>query len=97
MKEYTILAAASVLMTCLWDRISGVRVLRRNEFYVFLSFIFLLKLLVNGYLTGAGIVLYEPRFFLGYRLGSIPFEDLCFGFSLVTVTIVSWEYFKTRG
>ncbi|MFA5261125.1 MAG: lycopene cyclase domain-containing protein [Candidatus Omnitrophota bacterium] len=94
MKEYTVFAAASVLVTYLFDRMSGVRVLRRKEFYVFLFFIFFLKLLVNGYLTGAGIILYEPRFFLGYRLGSIPIEDLCFGFSMVTLSVVFWEYFK---
>jgi hypothetical protein len=27
-------------------------------------------------------------------VGSIPVEDFFFGFSMVTMTIVFWEYFK---
>ncbi len=94
MKEYTILAVFSVIATVVIDAASGVKILRRVEFYVFLCVIFLIKLLVNGYLTGSGIVLYHPRFFLGIRIGSIPVEDFLFGFSMVTMTIIFWEHFK---
>ena len=96
MKEYTICAAAAVVMTIIVDAASGVQLLRRAEFYLFLCVIFLFKLLVNGYLTGAGIVLYRAQFFLGVRIGSIPVEDFLFGFSMVTLTIVFWEYFKRK-
>jgi hypothetical protein len=30
------------------------------------------------------------------RLGSIPFEDFLFGFSMVTVTIMLWEHGKRK-
>ena len=96
MKEYTILAALSVVATLFLDKISGVRLLKKREYYFFLVIIFLFKLMVNGYLTGKDIVLYEPRFFLGIRLVSIPFEDFLFGFSMVTMTIIFWEYFKRK-
>lgn len=96
MKEYTVLAALSVLVTILLDRISGIRVLRRSEFYVFLLIIFIFKMIVNGYLTGSNIVIYNPDFFLGFRIGSIPAEDFLFGFSMVTQTIIFWEYFLKR-
>ena len=94
MKEYTLLAGISVLATIITDRISNIRVLERGQFYVFLLIIFIFKLLVNGYLTGKNIVMYNPRFFLGIRLGSIPVEDFLFGFSMITLTIIFWEYFK---
>jgi len=97
MKEYTLLAAASVVITVFLDRGTKIRLLRRPEFYMYLFVIFLFKLLVNGYLTGRGIVIYAPRFYLGLRLGSIPLEDFFFGFSMVTVTLICWEYFKKRG
>jgi len=96
MKEYTLLAAASVLVTCLLDIKSKVIILKRKEFYVFLFVILLFKFFVNGYLTGENIVIYSPRFFIGLRIGSIPVEDFLFGFSMVTLTIVFWEYFKTK-
>ncbi|MDD5255848.1 MAG: lycopene cyclase domain-containing protein [Candidatus Omnitrophica bacterium] len=94
MKEYTVIAAASVLATVFLDRLSSIRLLERRDYYFFLCVIFGFKLLVNGYLTGRGIVRYAPKFFLGLRLGSIPLEDFLFGFSMVTVTILAWEYFK---
>ncbi|KPK97962.1 MAG: hypothetical protein AMJ95_06510 [Omnitrophica WOR_2 bacterium SM23_72] len=94
MKEYTILASISVLVTLVLDRVTGIRILKRKEFYVFLFIIFLFKLLVNGFLTGKNIVMYNPAYFLGIRLTSIPLEDFLFGFSMVTMTIIFWEHFK---
>ena len=55
------------------------------------------KFLVNGYLTGQNIVVYDPAFFLEFRIGSIPLEDFLFGFSMVTLTIIGWEGLKRRG
>lgn len=94
MKEYTFLAAASVVITLALDKLSGVRALKRPLFYLFLAVILGFKFLVNGYLTAVPIVLYDSRFFLGARVGSIPLEDFFFGFSMVTMTIIFWEYFK---
>jgi lycopene cyclase domain-containing protein len=93
MKEYTLIAFISVFLTLFLDRISGAALLKRKDYYSFLIVILCFKLLVNGYLT-SGIVLYNPRFFLGLRIGSIPIEDFLFGFSMVTQTIIFWEYFK---
>lgn len=96
MKEYTLIAAASVIAAIILDYKSGVRLLKRKEFYLFLGIIIFFKLLVNGYLTGERIVTYNPDFFLGFRIGSIPCEDFLFGFSMVVISIISWEYFKRR-
>ena len=95
-KEYTILAVFSVLLTCLLDRKSRVRVLERKEFYLFLSIILIFKFLVNGYLTGKNIVMYDSHFFMCIRIGSIPIEDFLFGFSMVTLTVIFWEHFKAK-
>ncbi|MCK9431662.1 MAG: lycopene cyclase domain-containing protein [Candidatus Omnitrophica bacterium] len=97
MKEYTVIAFFSVVFVVLADRLSGVNILRRKLFYFFLAVIFGFKLAVNGYLTGAGIVRYCPEYFLGLRLGSIPFEDFLFGFSMVALTVISWEFWKKKG
>lgn len=93
MKEYTLLALVSVCVTLIADNLSGVKICKRKEFYFFLLVIFIFKLLVNGYLT-RNIVLYNPKFFYGIRLGTIPAEDFLFGFSMVTTTLIIWEYFK---
>lgn len=96
MKEYTLLALVSVAVTVFCDAKSGILLLRRPLYYVFLCIIFVFKLLVNGYLTGQEIVRYNPRFFLGLRMGSIPLEDFLFGFSMVTASVLLWEAFKRK-
>ena len=96
MKEYTILGLLSVALALVVDNAAGVHLLRRPLFGAFLVFIFALKLLVNGYLTGARIFLYNPACITGMRLGSIPVEDFLFGFSMVTLSVVFWEYFKRK-
>jgi lycopene cyclase domain-containing protein len=96
MKEYTLLAAASIFLAVVLNRITKAKLFGKVEFYLFLFIIFGFKLLVNGYLTGADIVQYDPRFFLGVRIGSIPVEDFFFGFSMVSLTIIFWEYFKAE-
>ena len=95
MKEYTLLACLSVIITILLDWISGINVLRRRIFYLFFAIILCFKFFVNGYLT-SWIVLYNPQQFLGFRIGTIPLEDFLFGFSMVTMSIIFWEYFKKK-
>ncbi len=96
MKEYTLLSIASIFLTIFLDNITGVRLLRKKEFYLFLGIILFFKFLVNGFLTGENIVMYNPNFFIGIRIGSIPIEDFLFGFSMVTMTIIFYEYFKRK-
>lgn len=97
MKEYTLFAAVSVFCTVLLDKLLKSRLFIRAEFWVFLSVIAVFKLAVNGYLTATNIVVYNPSTFLGIRLGSIPLEDFLFGFSMVSMTIIFWEFFKKEG
>jgi lycopene cyclase domain-containing protein len=97
MKEYTLFSAISVFLTFILDKIAKTGIFKRTEFYIFLPVIFFFKLLVNGFLTGKEIVIYNPDFFLGLRIGSIPVEDFLFGFSMVTITLIFWEFFKKRG
>lgn len=97
MKEYTLIAICSLVVTIFIDRFLKANILRKKEFYLFILIILLFKLLVNGYLTGREIVLYNPRFFLGVRAGSIPLEDFIFGFSMVALTIIFWERFRREG
>jgi lycopene cyclase domain-containing protein len=94
MKEYTLIAAVSVVLTVLVDKLSKINIFKKKEFYLFITVTFGFKLLVNGYLTATNIVIYNPKFFLGKRLGSIPLEDFLFGFSMVSLGIILWEFFK---
>ena len=96
MKEYTLLAILSLLVTLILDKTTKTNILKKPPFYIFLLIILFFKILVNGYLTGTNIVIYNPKFFLGLRFNSIPLEDFLFGFSMVTMTIIFWECLKRR-
>jgi lycopene cyclase domain-containing protein len=96
MKEYTILALGSALATAALDRLLGTHLLFRKTFWVFLAVMYGFKLLANGYLTWRPIVLYDERFFLNIRLGTIPIEDFFFGFALIGLSVIFWEFFKRR-
>ncbi len=67
MKEYTLLALASVIITLIIDAASGTYLIRRASYYLFGGIILFFKCLVNGYLTSREIVIYNPRFFMGLR------------------------------
>lgn len=94
--EYTLASAVSVVVTIVLDRVLGTQLLRDRRFWVFLAVMAGFKLLVNGYLTWRPIVLYGPDHFMGIRLFTIPLEDFMFGFSLVGLSVLLWEYFKRR-
>ena len=78
MKEYTLISVVAVVLTVLIARKSASRLFERREFFIFLLIILFFKFLVNGYLTSQLIVIYNPRFFLNVRIGSIPVEDFLF-------------------
>jgi lycopene cyclase domain-containing protein len=96
LKEYTIIALVSVVITIFTEYKLKTGIFKNRLFYRFLLIILLFKLMVNGYLTSSQIVNYNPDYFLGLRLISIPFEDFLFGFSMVTLTICFWEHFGER-
>ena len=96
MKEYTLLSLLSIILAAILDFKVKTFILKRKEYYLFLIVILFFKILVNGYLTGKNIVVYNPDFFLKVRFGSIPVEDFLFGFSMITVTITCWEHFKRK-
>lgn len=94
--EYTISAVVAATGVVALDRMLGTGILRRREFWVFLGVMYAFKLLVNGYLTWRPIVLYSRDHFLGARLGTIPLEDFVYGFALIGMSVVLWEFFLSR-
>jgi len=94
--EYTFLAVVSVAVAVIVDRRLKTALLRKPLFYLFLAVIAGFKLLVNGFLTSKMIVQYNPAHYMGVRIGSIPVEDFLFGFSMVTIAVSVWEYFRRK-
>ena len=86
------------------------RLLTRNAFWTAYAIVLFFQLVTNGILTGRGIVGYsadavagvgsavghQPPFLGHGRIAFAPFEDLLFGFALVTQTLSWWVFWGRR-
>jgi lycopene cyclase domain-containing protein len=95
--SYSALALTVVVAVLVVDlAVLRTRMVTRRVFWVAYAIVFGFQLLVNGLLTGRGVVRYDPAVIWGPRLVSAPVEDLMFGFALVTLTLASWAAVNRR-
>jgi lycopene cyclase domain-containing protein len=97
MMDYTILVIAGSLIVIILDLLLSTKILRQRMFWVFWIVVTVLMVVVNGYLTWRPIVIYNESKMLGIRLFTIPLEDFFFGFSLIGLNLIIWEYFNRKG
>ncbi|HEU5241331.1 MAG TPA: lycopene cyclase domain-containing protein, partial [Ornithinibacter sp.] len=100
MREYTLLAVLSVLgvvaLELFWVR-TGV--LRTAQYWIAMAIVFVFQVVVDGWLTklSAPIVLYDEEDIIGVRVPwDIPVEDYLFGFSMITLTLLTWLHVGRR-
>jgi len=96
-KTYTFTLAVSYALFLLWIRNTEHE---RHSVMTYLSYLPLLIpfFLINGTLTGAfttdPVVLYNDAENIGFRLGTIPVEDVFYGLFLIQTNVVLFEYFE---
>jgi len=96
MKDYTILVILGSMAVVILDMILGTKILRQKLFWIFWSVVTVMMLVINGYLTWRPIVIYNETKMLGVRLFTIPLEDFFFGFALIGLNLIIWEYFSEK-
>jgi lycopene cyclase domain-containing protein len=89
-----VLAVAGVLVVDL--AVYRTRMVTRRAFWAAYAIIVVFQLLMNGVLTGRGVVTYDPAAIWGLRIAYAPVEDLLFGFAMVTLTLASWAAVNRR-
>lgn len=104
---YTELAGLGVLAAVVLDRwVARTGLTSTRDWWSAYAIIVFFQLVTNGWLTGRGIVRYDPDTILGsgrvvllgdWRLVYAPVEDLAFGFGLVLVSCVAWTWLGRRG
>lgn len=104
--SYTLLAVLAVPAAVILDRwVARTRLTSTAAWWSAYGIIIFFQLLTNGWLTGRGIVRYDPDTILGSgqitflgdgRLFFAPVEDLLFGFSLVLTSTVAWVWLGRR-
>ncbi len=96
--SYTALALAGIVVALAVDAgLWRTNLVRRKAFWVAYAIVLFFQLIVNGVLTGFGIVRYDPEAIIGARLCFAPVEDIAFGFAMVTVTLSTWVRLGQRG
>jgi lycopene cyclase domain-containing protein len=102
---YTVIAVVAVAAAVGMDRWTGTRLTGSRTWWAAYGIIVVFQLLTNGWLTGRGIVRYDPDAIVGServtlvgdgRLVYAPVEDLLFGFALVLWTCVVWVWLGRR-
>jgi len=72
------------------------QMMSRGIFWLTYFLILPFQLLTNWWLTANEIVMYADSEIIGKRLAGAPIEDLLFGFSMILLTLSTWECFKRR-
>ena len=95
--SYTAACVAGVAGALVLDLLLlRTRLVARRAFWTSYAICLVFQLLVNGVLTGRGLVTYAPRSIEGTRVVYAPVEDLAFGFSLVLQTLAWWVWWGRR-
>jgi len=96
--SYTTAALIGVVAaSCVDLAVLRTRLLTRKVFWTAYAIVLASQLVVNGILTGRGIVLYDPHAITGVRIAYAPIEDLAFGFAMVLLTLSTWVWLGRRG
>ena len=94
-KQYTGLVLFCFGLVALVDTLLRVDLLLRPKTYLYLVIVSVLILVFNGYLTARPVVLYGEAYQVGYRILTIPLEDIGYGFTLMLFNTMLYEKLRT--
>lgn len=95
--SYTGAAGTAVVLAALLDTVAlRTWLVRTRQWWAAYLVVVFFQLVTNGWLTGRGIVRYDPQSIIGVRVALAPVEDLAFGFALVLATCALWCWHGRR-
>ena len=94
--EYTAVAGAALACVVTLDTMGGGLVVRHRRFVPFALAVLGFTTIFNGYLTARPLVLYDARYQLDFRIGTIPIEDFIYGLALVVANVALFERVRDR-
>ena len=95
-KEYTGLVLFALGLVALLDWKLKTKMFIQLRTIQYMAISTLAMLIFNGYLTWRPVVLYGEAYQLGIRIFTIPIEDFGFGYALILLCTILYEYFKRR-
>jgi len=100
--EYTIATIFSVLVVVILDQLLQTKILWQKKFWIFFLFVIVLHTIVDNYLNGRWwlnepiVGPYGSQFYSGLRVWHTPLENYFFGFSLITLNIILFEFWTKK-
>lgn len=98
-KLYTFLAFLSAGLITLWDLFYRPGA-NRSRFYMTFAVSLVPMFIFNGWLTGmlspAPLVAYHPDAFMGIRLGTMPLEDVFFGYGYLFLIVRFYQQIREK-
>nr|WP_294898272.1 lycopene cyclase domain-containing protein [uncultured Pedobacter sp.] len=92
---YSIINFLTLAVVLLYTLTKPVK-LDMGKFYVAYAVSLIPFYIVNGILTAIPIVSYNNAQNMGFRVGTIPFEDHFYSMSLMLLNLLFFEYFRNR-
>lgn len=93
---YTFLAILSVVLVFLVDLILSTKLYKNKRFWIFQLFCFVLQFFVDGYMTWRPIYIVNPAHITQIYLFTTPIENFIFGFSMLYLVVVVFEFLVGR-
>jgi lycopene cyclase domain-containing protein len=94
--EYTTLAFISVGLTLIFISFFMNDLFSSKLFWIYTIFSIVVFLIFNYLLTSIPVVEYSSMAIIGFRIITIPIEDFMFNFSMLTLYLAIYLYFKRR-
>jgi len=91
--EYTFLAILSVILVIILDLILATKLFKTPRFWLFQLICFGLQFFTDGYLTWRPIYIVNPAKILNFYIFTIPLENFIFGFSMIYLVTILFEFF----
>ncbi|UCE07213.1 MAG: lycopene cyclase domain-containing protein [bacterium] len=95
-KEYTGLVFIALGLVVLLDWKLKTKMFIQLRTIQYMTISTLAMLIFNGYLTWRPVVLYGETYQWGIRIFTIPIEDFGYGYALILLCTILYEYFKRR-
>jgi len=95
-KEYTGLVLIALGLVALLDWKLKTKMFIQLRTIQYMAISTLAMLIFNGYLTWRPVVLYGEAYQLEIRIFTIPIEDFFYGYALILLCTILYEYFKRR-
>lgn len=96
MKEYLLIGLLALGGLIFLDNLLKTKLFWNKKFWYFQLVILILTIGFDSYLVSKQVVIHNPLWISNFIIVTVPVEDVVFGFNLISLNIILFEYEKKR-